>query len=73
MKKIVFLIGLTFLLLVSSCRPALEKTIITVQGPIPASEMGTTLVHEHVLVDFAGADSTGYHRWNKDQVVERVF
>lgn len=46
---------------------------MTVNGPIPASEMDTTLVHEHVLVDWIGADSTGYHRWNRDEVVERVL
>lgn len=61
------------MLLVGSCQAVKEKTILTVKGPIPASEMGTTLAHEHVLVDFAGADSTGYHRWERDKVVERVL
>ncbi|MDZ7720617.1 MAG: hypothetical protein U5K72_17505 [Balneolaceae bacterium] len=46
---------------------------MTVNGPIQASEMDTTLVHEHVMVDWIGADSTGYHRWNRDDVVERVL
>lgn len=45
---------------------------MTVNGPIPASEMGITLTHEHVLVDFIGADSTGYHRWDKHEVADRV-
>jgi phosphotriesterase-related protein len=35
--------------------------------------MGTSLVHEHILVDFIGADSTGYHRWNKDTVIAKVL
>ena len=35
--------------------------------------MGLTLIHEHILVDFIGADSTGYHRWDKDLVVQRVL
>ena len=26
--------------------------VMTVNGPIAASELGTTLVHEHVLIDF---------------------
>jgi phosphotriesterase-related protein len=47
--------------------------VITVNGSINASEMGTTLVHEHILVDWIGADSTGYHRWDRDEVVERVL
>jgi phosphotriesterase-related protein len=59
-------------LLLASCKPAAEKGIITVLGPLPAGEMGITLAHEHILVDFIGADSTGPHRWNKQEVVERV-
>ena len=50
-----------------------ESRIITVTGEIPASAMGKTLHHEHVLVDFIGADSTGIFRWNKDSVVEKVL
>jgi len=46
---------------------------MTVNGEIPASEMGQALIHEHVLVDFIGADSTGYHRWNREEVVEKVL
>ena len=29
--------------------------IITVTGPISPEEMGLTLPHEHIMVDFAGA------------------
>ena len=46
---------------------------MTVSGPIDASRIGKTLSHEHVLVDFIGADSTGYHRWNRDSVVNKVL
>ncbi|MES2874673.1 MAG: hypothetical protein V4708_13185 [Bacteroidota bacterium] len=35
--------------------------------------MGISLIHEHILVDFIGADSTGYHRWDKSKVIERVL
>ena len=35
--------------------------------------MGITLSHEHVLVDWIGADSTGYHRWNRENVVDKVL
>lgn len=42
----------------------IEPQIMTVTGPIPIAELGTTLAHEHVLVDWIGADSTGYHRWD---------
>lgn len=47
--------------------------IMTVTGPVNADDMGTSLAHEHVLVDFIGADSTGYHRWNKDTVIAKVL
>jgi len=47
--------------------------IQTVSGKISPDEMGLTLIHEHILVDFIGADSTGYHRWDKDSVVQRVL
>lgn len=46
---------------------------MTVMGPVKPSQMGKTLVHEHVLVDFIGADSTGDHRWNREEVVERIL
>jgi phosphotriesterase-related protein len=45
----------------------------TVEGKISPKEMGISLIHEHILVDFIGADSTGYHRWDKDSVIQRVL
>lgn len=47
----------------------LEGSIMTVRGPIPASTLGKTLSHEHVLVDFIGAEDSGYHRWDRDEVI----
>ncbi len=58
--------------LFASCNTK-ESKIITVTGEIRAGEMGKTLHHEHILVDFIGADSTGYHRWNRDSVIEKVL
>ena len=60
------------ILILLSCNQQ-ESKIITVNGGIPASEIGKTLHHEHLLVDFIGADSTGYHRWDKNEVVEKVL
>lgn len=54
------------------CSQEPNEFIMTVNGPIPASEMGITLTHEHLLVDFIGADSTGYQRWNKQEVTDHV-
>ncbi|MBN1789486.1 MAG: phosphotriesterase [Bacteroidales bacterium] len=66
------LILLIITLVIAGCHKE-TKTIMTVNGPINVEEMGTTLPHEHFLVDFIGADSTGYHRWNKDSVISKVL
>ncbi len=50
-----------------------SREIMTVLGPVPAQDMGMALTHEHVLVDFIGADSTGYHRWVRETVEEKVL
>ena len=52
-----------------------EKAIVvqTVSGPISPDALGLTLVHEHVMVDFIGADRTGPHRWDRDQVVQTML
>ena len=72
MKTVKLVLPFLFLLVLSSCNTK-ESKIITVNGEIPASEIGKTLHHEHLLVDFIGADSTGYHRWDKNEVVEKVL
>ncbi|MEM8847715.1 MAG: phosphotriesterase [Bacteroidota bacterium] len=45
---------------------------MTVRGPIEASNMGKSLIHEHILLDWIGANKTGYHRWENDSVIEQV-
>ena len=71
MNKLFILSGLLFLL---SCNSSPDsQQLITVSGEIPVEEMGTSLIHEHVMVDWIGADSTGSHRWDRSDVVERVL
>lgn len=48
------------------------EQIITVNGPIDANSLGITLAHEHVLVDFIGADKTNESRWDKTTVLNKV-
>jgi phosphotriesterase-related protein len=72
MKKTYHLSLLFFLAGLLSCSQEPEQLIMTVNGPMPASQMGITLTHEHVLVDFIGADSTGYHRWDRKEVLSKV-
>ena len=43
--------------------------IETVKGRIPAEALGVTLPHEHVLVDFVGADRVSPDRYTVDAVV----
>lgn len=50
------------------CNTPAEDIVMTVNGPIPVSKLGYTLVHEHVMVDFIGAAQTGKHRYNADEV-----
>ena len=42
--------------------------VTTVSGLIPSTELGITLMHEHILVDFIGADEVSRDRYNQDEV-----
>ena len=48
-------------------------SVMTVNGPIAAEQMGTTLPHEHVLVDFAGAEVVSPDRYDRTEVFETVL
>lgn len=45
-------------------------TVMTVSGPVPPRQLGVTLPHEHVLVDFAGADEVHPRRYDREEVFE---
>ena len=49
-----------------------ESFVQTVLGPIPASKLGVTLAHEHVMCDFIGAEQTNRNRWEVEAVVKRM-
>jgi phosphotriesterase-related protein len=40
----------------------------TVRGPVPIANLGVTLTHEHVMVDFVGADQVSPARYDREQV-----
>ena len=46
--------------------------VMTVLGPIDSTELGFTLPHEHVLVDFGGAEIAGPDRYNSSEVVQKM-
>lgn len=50
----------------------LSGKIMTVTGPIGADEMGFTLPHEHILVDFVGADMIQPGRYDPEVVMARA-
>lgn len=47
--------------------------IMTVNGIITSDAAGSFLTHEHVLVDFIGADSINFNRWNKEEVIRKML
>lgn len=57
--------------LISAPKPA--RQIMTVLGPIPPRKLGRTLMHEHVLVDFIGADLIAPGRYNPEEVFQKAL
>lgn len=47
--------------------------ITTVTGQIERTDLGLTLMHEHVLVDFVGADKASPSRYDADAVFAKVL
>ncbi len=45
-----------------------DPVVNTVLGPKSPRSLGMTLMHEHVLVDFIGADKVSRERYNADEV-----
>ncbi|MCF0054286.1 phosphotriesterase [Dyadobacter sp. CY356] len=50
-----------------------EGNINTVLGEIKAWDLGRTLIHEHILVDFIGADKINANRWDHQKVIDKVL
>ncbi len=64
------LVGLT---LPRNLTGAATLTVMTVRGRVPADQLGVTLMHEHVMVDFIGADKVSRDRYDPKQVFETVL
>lgn len=74
MKPGYLLILPALLILAFSCNPDRKAgTIMTVNGPIKAENTGIWLTHEHVLVDFIGADSITPSRYNRIAVISKAL
>ena len=53
--------------------PRHPPRVLTVRGPVDPAELGTTLVHEHVLVDFVGADKVSRQRYDAEEAFRTVL
>ncbi len=73
MKRRLFLQSL-MTVMASSIHSRLYATqgmiIQTVRGPLSADQLGMTLIHEHVLVDFGGAAIEGEKRYDPEEVFQ---
>jgi phosphotriesterase-related protein len=54
-------------------RAARMPTVETVRGPVPADRLSVTLAHEHVLVDFVGADKVSPDRYSRNAAFEKAL
>jgi phosphotriesterase-related protein len=73
MIKKTILSALCLVFFLSQCTSEKDGIIMTVNGPISSRDMGVSLVHEHILVDFIGADKITEQRWDKGKVIERAM
>ena len=64
---------LCFVILLFQCRQNDRSIINTVTGPVAASDIGISLPHEHIVVDFIGADSIVPGRYNADSVFQKAL
>ena len=71
-NKLVFPVVI-FMIILTQCDINTTGKIMTVKGPVSSREMGITLTHEHILVDFIGADSISEKRWDKTKVHKIVL
>jgi len=53
--------------------PPAASVANTVLGPLDPNLLGSTLMHEHVLVDFIGADKVSTSRYNLDEVYTKAL
>jgi phosphotriesterase-related protein len=71
--RLSFSLTVIFILLVRCSGPDKTGIIMTVKGPVPAEQMGFTLTHEHILVDFIGADSVSPSRYVRRDVINKAM
>jgi phosphotriesterase-related protein len=63
----------TLLLAILSLTISQGQNIISVTGKIPSSQAGVSLSHEHLLVDFIGAEKYSRNRWKEDEAFNKIL
>lgn len=66
-----FFFGITFLL--SNQIQKEVPYIMTISGVIPADSMGLSLIHEHVFLDWTGADSIQPQDWDNEAAFKTIL
>jgi predicted metal-dependent phosphotriesterase family hydrolase len=51
----------------------MEGMVVTVTGPVTTASLGSVLPHEHLMVDFVGADRVSPDRYDADMVFRTVL
>jgi phosphotriesterase-related protein len=74
MRSVITWVAFSIVLIFSaSTGSAQAPGIVTVRGSISPDQIGRTLIHEHILVDFIGAKEYSMNRWNDDTVIAKVL
>jgi len=72
-QKTAFILLLVLPFILRCGRSDLNGKIMTVKGDVEASATGMWLPHEHILVDFIGADSVSPSRYDRKRVEVKVL
>lgn len=73
MKFISLFIGILLFLSCATKKDQITNLIMTVNGPIEASDMGLTLEHEHAIVDFTGAEQFQQPQYPIEQALDTLI
>lgn len=72
-KKSIFCVTIIALLIYGCVRPDRAPVVQDVLEDSPAKSHEIWLSHEHILVDFIGADSIQPDTWNHDSIIEEML
>ena len=72
MSRFFHVLACLIFLPIAACSPP-PLSIMTVSGPVAATEMGKTLIHEHVFLDWSGADSIDPSQWDSEAAYAAIL